>query len=302
MRTVYLGTSDFAGAVLDRLARSDHRPELVVTRPDRPKGRGRRMASPPVADRARELGIELAQPDDVNDEEARARIQAAGPEAVCICAFGALIKDPLLSDHPWFNVHPSLLPRWRGAAPVERAIEAGDAHTGVSIMRPTTELDAGPYCLQQTEPIRPGDDYGSLSGRLAALGGDLLVRALGEEPEFVEQPQDGVTYAEKIGPEDRLLDPGLDPAALERRVRALTPHVGAFTELPGGDRLVVVKARVAGSPVAPKPGSLVVDEGALLLGCGGGALELLEVRPAGGKTMDAQAFLRGQGRALAGDR
>ena len=110
MRTVYLGTSDFAGAVLDRLARSDHRPELVVTRPDHPKGRGRRMASPPVADRARDLGIELVQPDNVNDEEARARIKAADPEAVCICAFGALIKDPLLSDHPWFNVHPSLLP------------------------------------------------------------------------------------------------------------------------------------------------------------------------------------------------
>lgn len=302
MRTVYLGTSDFAGAVLDRLAESDHRPELVVTRPDRPKGRGRKLSSPPVAERARQLGIDLDQPPDVNDEDARARIATVEPDAVCICAFGALIKDPLLSDHLWFNVHPSLLPRWRGAAPVERAIEAGDQQTGVSIMRPTAELDAGPYCLQQAEPIGVDDDYGSLSARLAELGGHLLIRALDERPAFEEQPRDGVTYAEKIGPEDRPLDPTLEPPALERRVRALSPHVGAFTTLPGGDRLTVVTARVSGTSAAPPRGSLAVEDGALLLGCAGGALELLEVRPAGGKTMDAAAFLRGQGRALAGDR
>jgi methionyl-tRNA formyltransferase len=260
------------------------------------------MASPPVAERARALGLELDQPANVNDDEARARVAAVEPDAVCICAFGALIKDPLLSEHAWFNVHPSLLPRWRGAAPVERAIEAGDTQTGVSIMRPTAELDAGPYCLQQSEPIHPEDDYGSLSARLAALGGDLLVQALDEQPEFVEQPDAGVTYAEKIGPEDRLLDPGLDAASLERRVRALTPHVGAFTELPGGDRLVVVRARVRATSAAPPPGKLGVEDGCLLLGCAEGALELLEVRPAGGKTMDAAAFLRGQGRALMGDR
>src|SRR3954452_22185795 len=116
MRTVYLGTSDFAAAVLDRLAASPHRPALVVTRPDRPKGRGRRLQAPPVADRARELGLELLQPEKVNDEDARAAIAAAAPEALVVCAFGALIREPLLSDYEVLNVHPSLLPRWRGAA------------------------------------------------------------------------------------------------------------------------------------------------------------------------------------------
>ncbi|MDQ6730027.1 MAG: methionyl-tRNA formyltransferase, partial [Actinomycetota bacterium] len=125
MRTVYLGTSAFAAGILRALAASPHRPALVVTRPDRPRGRGRRLAAPPVADTARELDLELAQPENVNDEGARAQITAAAPDAVCVCAFGALIREPLLSDHELLNVHPSLLPRWRGAAPVERAIMAG---------------------------------------------------------------------------------------------------------------------------------------------------------------------------------
>jgi len=136
VRTVYLGTSPFAVTVLERLARSEHRPLLVVTRPDRPKGRGRRVAPPPAAEAARGLGIELLQPESVNADEARAAIAALEPEAVCICAFGAFIREPLLSAHPMLNVHPSLLPRWRGAAPIERAIEAGDPETGVTIMRP----------------------------------------------------------------------------------------------------------------------------------------------------------------------
>ena len=279
---MYLGTSDFAAIVLERLASGDHRPELVVTRPDRPKGRGRRLAPPPVAERARDLGLELAQPDSVNAEEARAQIAAAQPDAVLICAFGALIKEPLLSAHPMLNVHPSLLPRWRGAAPVERAIEAGDPETGVSIMRPTEELDAGPFCSQGIEPILPGDDYGSLAPRLAALGGDLLVDALDTSPPFQEQGEEGVTYAEKIGPEDRLLDPALDAVALERKVRALTPHVGAYAALGEGERLVVTRARAVGGD-GPALGGLENHGGALLLGCSDGALELLEVRPAGGK-------------------
>src|SRR5215207_6362694 len=184
MRTVYLGTSDFAATVLDRLATSPHRPQLVVTRPDAPRGRGRKLAPPPVAETARLLGIEVFQPEDVNSEQARQRIAAAEPEAIPICAYGALIKEPLLSDHELLNVHPSLLPRWRGAAPVERAIEAGDEETGVSIMRPTAEFDAGPVGVQRAEQIRPDDDYGSLAPRLAALGGELLVEALELQPSF----------------------------------------------------------------------------------------------------------------------
>jgi methionyl-tRNA formyltransferase len=290
MRTVYLGTSPFAVAVLERLAASDHRPQLVVTRPDRPRGRGRKLSPPPVADAARALGIEVIQPDSVNSDEARAAISAARPEAVAICAFGSLIRDPLLSEHPMWNVHPSLLPRWRGAAPVERAIEAGDTVTGVTIMRPTAELDAGPMCLQASEEIRPDDDYGTLSERLQALGGDLLVRALDELAPFEEQPAEGVTYAEKIGPEDRRLDPALDAAALERRVRALNPHIGTFIEEP---RLGVRRARAVGGQVPV--GTFRSSDDRLLWGTAGGALELIEVVPPGSRPMDAAAFLRGHG-------
>ncbi|HYP48108.1 MAG TPA: methionyl-tRNA formyltransferase [Thermoleophilaceae bacterium] len=298
MRTVYLGTTDFAATVLERLAASEHRPALVVTRPDRPRGRGRKLAAPPVARSAAALGIELDQPASVNGEEARERIAAARPEAVCICAYGALIKEPLLSDHPMLNVHPSLLPRWRGAAPIERAIEAGDRLTGVSIMRPVAELDAGPVCLVRSEPIDPGDDYGSLAGRLAELAGDLLVAALDSSPPFREQPSEGTTDADKIEPGERLRDPALGAAALERRVRALTPHVGAYVELAGGDRLGVRRARAL--PVqAAEPGELSASGQRLLLGTAGGALELLEVPPAGRRPMEAAADRRGQGAALA---
>jgi methionyl-tRNA formyltransferase len=298
VRTAYLGTSPFAVTVLDRLAQSDHRPLLVVTRPDRPKGRGRRLSAPPVAEAARELGIEVIQPESVNSEEARAQIAAVEPDAVLICAFGALIKEPLLSAHPMYNVHPSLLPRWRGAAPVERAIEAGDPVTGVSIMRPVEEMDAGPVCLRREEPIGPDDDYGSLAPRLAALGGELLVESLDRRPGFAEQPEEGITIAPKIGPEDRRLDPSLGAELLERRVRALNPHIGAFAETASGERLGVRRAAVASESVAP--GALAVRDGRLLLGADGGALELLEVVPPGGRPMDAASYLRGRGAHLAG--
>jgi methionyl-tRNA formyltransferase len=291
VRTVYLGTSEFAATVLERLAASAHRPALVVTRPDRPRGRGRRLSPPPVAETARALGIEVAQPEDVNGEEARAEIVAAAPDRVCVCAFGALLKEPLLSEHEMLNVHPSLLPRWRGAAPIERAIMAGDEETGVAIMRVTAGLDSGPVCLLETEAIAPGDTYGTLAPRLAELGGDLLVRALDESPPFVDQDDAQATYAEKIGPDDRRLDPAGAAAELERRVRALTPHIGARLELPGGETLGVRAA--AARPDGPSPGELAARDGRLLLGCAEGALELLEVQPPGGKPMAAADYLRG---------
>jgi len=296
MRTVYLGTSEFAVDVLDAVAATPHRPVLVVTRPDRQRGRGRKLQPPPVAERAALLGIETLQPDDVNAGEARAAIAAADPEAVLICAYGALLKEPLLSEHEMLNVHPSLLPRWRGAAPIERAIEAGDEETGVSIMRPTAEFDAGPVCLQRSEPIRPDDDYGSVAARLAALGGELLIEALDTRPAFREQPEQGVTYAEKIEREDRLLDPSLRAGELERRVRALSPHVGAYIELDDGERLGVRRARLAAGVNGVAPGALQVDDSRLLYGAAQGALELLELHPAGKRPMPAGDWLRGHKR------
>jgi len=298
VRTVYLGTSDFAVTVLGHLARSEHRPELVVTRPDRPRGRGRKVQAPPVADAARLLGLELYQPESVNSDEAVERIGLAKPASVCICAFGALIKDPLLSAYPMLNVHPSLLPRWRGAAPIERAIEAGDAETGVTIMRPVMEMDAGPICLQRSLDVRPDDDYGSLSRRLAELGGELLVEALDKSPECREQPSEGMTIAPKIEASDRRLDPELTSTELERRVRALNPHVGTYVELADGKRLGVRRASPA--DVAVAPGEVSVQQGRLVYGCAEGALELLEVLPAGGRAMDAAAYLRGHAAKLGG--
>ena len=161
-----------------------------------------------------------------------------------MCAFGALIKEPLLTDFEILNVHPSLLPRWRGAAPVERAIMAGDEQTGVAIMRLTAGLDSGPVCLMQAEPIEPDDDYGTLAARLEGLGATLLVRALDERPPFVEQSEEGVTYAEKITAADRTLDPAAPAEVNVRIVRALHPHIGARLPLGDGTFLGVHRARV----------------------------------------------------------
>jgi len=297
VRTVFLGTSDFAAALLRDLAAGPHRPALVLTRPDRPAGRGRKLSSPPVAVSARELGLELAQPDSVNEDAARELIAAVHPRAVIVCAFGALIKEPLLAEHELLNVHPSLLPRWRGAAPIERAIMAGDERTGVSIMRVTAGLDSGPVCLAGEEPIGAQDTYGSLSARLQRLGGGLLVDALdrlagGERLLFAEQDDATATYAEKIAAPDRLLDPAHPAAELERVVRALSPHIGARLVLPDGSFLRVRRAERA-EPGTPSGGGLYSSDGRLLLGCSPGALELLEVQPPGGRPMDAASYLRG---------
>jgi methionyl-tRNA formyltransferase len=293
VRTVFLGTSEFAAAVLRRLADSPHRPALVITRPDRPRGRGRRLSPPPVAQVARELGIELDQPESVNDERPRALIAGIRPEAVCVCAFGALIKEPLLSDHLMLNVHPSLLPRWRGAAPIERAIMAGDEHTGVSTMRVTAGLDSGPVCAQRSEPIEPDDTYGSIAARLQELGGELLIGTLDAPPDGEPQDESLATYAEKISPQDRELDPARPASELERVVRALTPHIGAHVKLDDGTWLGVLEARVR-SADRPPAGTVSFEGIRPVLGCAQGSLELVVVQPPGRRPMSGEDFLRGR--------
>ncbi len=283
MSLAYLGTSDFAVGVLRRLVAAGHPPALVVTRPDRPRGRGRRLASPPVADAARELGLEPAQPENVGE------LDLAGHRHVAVCAYGALLREPLLSHPGLLNVHPSLLPRWRGAAPIERAIMAGDTRTGVCIMRVVAELDAGPVCLRAEVAIRPDDSFGTLAGRLEPLAADLLVRAIEEDPPCEPQAGESV-YAEKITQPDRLVDPARSPAENARLVRALDPHVGAKA----GD-LGVWAARVAADGGLPAPGELAIAGDRVLWGCAGGALELLEVQSPGGRRMPAAAWARGRG-------
>jgi methionyl-tRNA formyltransferase len=290
-----MGTPQFAVPVLRRLAESRHRPRLVVTPPDRPKGRGRQLAPPPAAAAARELGLDLLQAKSVNDPEVVERIRAAGPEVAVVCAFGQLIKDPLLSELPMLNIHPSLLPRWRGAAPIERAIMARDRETGVTIMRLTEGLDSGPIAFADRVEIGEREDFGSLAARLADLSGPMLARALDAhatgELSFTEQDELQATYAEKIAAGDRRLDPSRPAAELDAAVRALHPHIGAHLELEGGERLGVGVARAGEGEL--EAGRLEARDGELRLGCAEGVLVLEEVQPPGKRPMPADAYLRG---------
>jgi methionyl-tRNA formyltransferase len=295
VRTVYLGTSEFAATVLRRLAGSAHKPALVVTPPDSRRGRGRQELPPPAAEAATELGIELLQAANVNEGEALERIRAAAPETLVVCAFGQLIREPLLSELPILNVHPSLLPRWRGAAPIERAIMAGDRRTGVCVMKLTAGLDAGPVALRTEVPIGADTDFEALSATLAGVGGELLVRALELQSQgelgFEEQDEAEATYAEKIDPAERRLDPSRPATELAAAVRGLTPHIGTFLETADGERLGVRRARAV--DVSVKTGAVKSEWGALLVGCCRGALRLEVVQPPGGKPMPVDAYLRG---------
>jgi methionyl-tRNA formyltransferase len=296
LRTYYLGTSEFAAAVLRVLAGSRHAPALVVTPPDRRRGRGRKESSPPAAEAGRELGLTVLQSEDVNDPRVLDAIGATGAEAGAVCAFGQIVRDPLLSGPPLLNVHPSLLPRWRGAAPIERAVMAGDRETGVTIMRPVAELDAGPMALREATEIGTGDYHDVLSARLAGLGGRLLVRSLdlleAGELEWTEQDDSAATYAEKVTAEERRLDPRRDAAELAWRVRALNPHVGTHLELQDGSRLGVRRARAV-EALGLGPGRISERDGRLVMGTGSAALELEEVQAPGGRAMPAAEFLKG---------
>jgi methionyl-tRNA formyltransferase len=231
-------------------------------------------------------------------------VRAADPDLAVVCAFGQLITEPLLGELEMLNVHPSLLPRWRGAAPIERAIMARDPETGVCVMKVTAGLDSGPVALCEPTPIEPDETFGELSPRLAEIGGELIVEALERRADgelvFSDQDDSAATYAEKVEPADRRLDPARPAEELAATVRALTPHIGAYLELEGGDRLGVRAAR----PVADEEtgegaieelgaGELRADGERLLLGTADGALRLEEVQPPSGRPMRAADFLRG---------
>ena len=241
MRLAVAATAPFGADVLERLA-SKHEIAYLLTRPDRPRGRGRRVGPPPAKETAEQLGIEVRQPDRVSDFDPE-------EETVVLAAYGALIPEPLLERALWLNVHPSLLPRWRGAAPIERALMAGDRETGVTIIKLVPELDAGPIAAQAAFAVAEEDDFGSISARAAELGVELLEEVL-PAPEFTPQPDDGISYAEKIGPHDRVLDWSRPAEELLNRVRALSPHIGARTELHGRP-VTIWRARIEDGTLVP---------------------------------------------------
>jgi methionyl-tRNA formyltransferase len=253
-RIAVAATAPFGADVLERLA-ANHDVVQLLTRPDAPRGRGRKLAASAAKKTAERLGIPVVHERDALDAD-----------TVVVAAYGLLIPDSSLERALWLNVHPSLLPRWRGAAPVERAIMAGDVETGVTIHRTTKELDAGPIAAKEAFPIAPEDDAGAVFARAAQVASRLLDRVL-EAPSFTPQPDEGVTYAEKIGPADRELDLSRPAQEVVNRVRALSPHIGARMD----DGLIVWKARVDDERFVP-----------------------VEVQPAGGRRMDYEAYLRGR--------
>jgi methionyl-tRNA formyltransferase len=284
-RVAFLGTSAFGADVLRRLvAEPGIEIVSVVTQPDRPSGRGRREQSPPVAVAARELQLDLVQSPAASSEPPDADVGA-------VVAFGQMVRPPLLGAYPLYNLHPSLLPRWRGAAPVERAIMAGDAETGVCVIDLTAELDAGPIHGCARFPIGAEDDSAAVRAHALELGTPLLAAALRDETTGVEQPEAGVTYAHKIEAADRRIDWSGRAVAAANLVRALSPHVGARCEL-DGQPVTVWRARAeAGGGV---PGAVSPP---LVVACGDGALRILEVQAAGRRRMPVDEYLRGLRRA-----
>ena len=293
MRVAFAGSPEAAVDPLRTLAASRHEVPLVVTQPDRARGRSRRTSPTPVALAADELGIDVVRPVTINAPEVIERIEESGAQALTVVAFGQILRDGILSRWPCLNVHFSLLPAYRGAAPVERAIMDGVEETGVTIMQMDAGLDTGP--MLATESVRVGEreDGGALVARLSRIGGPLLVSALdGLEAGRLTptpQPEEGVSLAPKIRAEDRALDLGRPAVELERRVRALSPHIGAICRI-GGEPFKIWSARVRAESAPP---GLTVIDGRLVAGCADGSLELLELQPPGRGRMDADAFLRG---------
>jgi methionyl-tRNA formyltransferase len=242
VRLAVAATAPLGADVLERLARN-HDIAYLLTRPDRPRGRGRRVAAPPAKEAAERLGIEVRQPERLEDAF------DPGVDTVVAAAYGLLIPEQVLGRALWLNVHPSLLPRWRGAAPIERALMAGDTETGVSIIKLVPELDAGPIAAQRSFPLGEEDDFGSVSARAGELAAELLEDAL-QNPQLTPQADEGVTYAAKIGPEDRELDWDRPPEELLNRIRALSPHIGARGELHGRP-MTVWRARIEDGELVP---------------------------------------------------
>jgi methionyl-tRNA formyltransferase len=313
MRLVFAGTPQTAVPVLDALLASRHEVAAVVTRPDAPAGRGRKVEASPVAQRAAAAGLEVLTPDRPRDPEFLARLREIAPDCCPVTAYGALLPQAALDipPHGWVNLHFSILPAWRGAAPVQHAILHGDDVTGASTFLIVKELDAGPVYGVLTEPVRPDDTTGTLLGRLSQSGAELLVATLdGIEDgtvKAVPQPAEGVSFAPKITPADARVDWKLPAHVVDRQVRACTPDPGAWTELDGvrlklgpvaldavdsPDRVGPGPGGSAAPPDLP-PGELQAVRNAVLVGTGSRPVLLGDVQAPGKRRMTAPEWARG---------
>ncbi len=307
MRVIFAGTPEFARVALERLHAARFEIPLVLTQPDRPAGRGMKLQPSPVKQFAQAHGIEVAQPrslrlDGKYPEDAAAAklaIEAAHADVMVVAAYGLILPQWVLEAprRGCLNIHASLLPRWRGAAPIHRAIEAGDRETGVTIMQMDAGLDTGDMLLTERLPISPEDTTGTLHDKLATLGGRLIVEALelaacgGFHP--VRQPAEGVTYAHKIEKAEASIDWTQPALAIERRIRAFDPFPGAVARV-RGEAVKVWRAAVMHEPAAAAPGTVVALDGrGIEVACGEGRLQVLELQRAGGKRLPAAEFLRG---------
>ena len=298
MRLIFAGTPEFAVAALAALIDAKHDIAMVLTQPDRPAGRGLRETPSPVKRLAQQQGIDVFQPITLKTPDNQAKIAAVKADAMVVAAYGLILPQAVL-DIPCLgciNIHGSLLPRWRGAAPIHRAILAGDRETGITIMQMAAGLDTGPTLLRESIPIDAKDTTATLHDQLATLGGKLIVRALeqlqnGALP-GTPQPDEGVTYAAKISKSEARIDWNLSAAEIERQVRAFNPFPIAQTRW-RGETLRIWKAELAGEENR-NPGSIVtVEKDRIVVACGEGTLALTELQRAGGKRLAARAFLQG---------
>ena len=296
MKLIFAGTPDFAAAALSALAAAGHDIPLVLTQPDRPAGRGMKLKPSAVKARALELGLRVEQPLSLRNDEAQAMLRAVEADVMVVAAYGLILPQAVL-DLPrlgCLNIHASILPRWRGAAPIQRAILAGDAESGVTIMQMEAGLDTGPMRHVATTPIGTDDTAASLHDRLMALGASAIVDVLADPDRYppVVQPEAGVTYAQKLTKEEAGLDWALPAAELDRRVRGYCPVPGAWTRL-GGETLKVWAATpVTGSGTSGMV--IAADRHGLTVACGEGALCITSLQPAGGKRLEASAFVAGR--------
>ncbi|MCE8545176.1 methionyl-tRNA formyltransferase [Ruegeria pomeroyi] len=292
MRVVFMGTPDFSVPVLEALVGAGHEIAAVYCQPPRPAGRGKKDRPTPVHARALDLGLEVRHPVSLKGTEAQADFAALGADVAVVVAYGLILPQTVLDAprHGCLNIHASLLPRWRGAAPIHRAIMAGDAETGICIMQMEAGLDTGPVLLRATTPIGAEETTGALHDRLSAMGGDLIVEALARLPELTAEPQpeDGITYAAKIDKAEARVDWTRPAVEIDRQIRGLSPFPGAWTEI-AGERVKLLASRLAEGQGAP---GAVLDD-ALTVACGTGAVSLTRLQRAGKGAQDADIFLRG---------